>query len=95
MKVYSADGKLVAEGYMVQNDNFIPKGEYKETELDVQKRNVDFLLVGVGNRYEIHFNKPIELKESRSIKRMTCGNYLVTEKALENLKMKYSHLTDF
>lgn len=95
MKVYNSESKLIAEGYFVPNPNFIPKGEYKETELDVQKRKVDFLIVGVGNRYEIRFNKPIKLKESRSIKRMTCGNYLVTEKALESLKMKYSHLTDF
>ena len=95
MKKYNSDGELVAVGYLVPNLNFIPKGEYKETELDRYKRSVDFLLISVGNRHEIRFNKPIILKETRSIKHMGGNGYLVTEKALENLKKQYTHACDF
>ena len=62
---------MIAEGYLVHNPNFISKGEYKETELDRYKRSVDFLITSCGNRYEIIFNKPIVLKETRSIKRIS------------------------
>lgn len=44
MKVCNSNGELVAEGYLVLNLNFIPKGECKETELDRYKCNVDFLI---------------------------------------------------
>ncbi|WP_300701298.1 hypothetical protein [Bacteroides sp.] len=95
MKKYNSKGELVAEGCLVPNPNFIPKGDYKETELDKYKRSVDFLLVSVGNRYEIRFNKPITLKETRSIKHMGGNGYLVTEKTLESLKKQYTHACDF
>ena len=55
MKVYNSNGILVAEGYFVSNPNFVPKGEYKETELDRYKRSVDFRITSCGNRYEIIF----------------------------------------
>lgn len=98
MKVYNSNGILVAEGYFVFNPNFVPKGEYKETELDRYKRSVDFRITSCGNRYEIIFNKPVVLKETRSIKRISSKNsyaYLVTEKALESLKKQYTHACDF
>ena len=98
MKVYNSNGILVAEGYLVPNPNFIPKGEYKETELDEYKRSVDFLITSCCNRYEIIFNKPVALKETRSIKRIGDNEryaYLVTEKALENLKKLYTYACDF
>lgn len=44
MKIYDSNGSLVAESYFVPSPNFIPKGEYKETELDRYKRSVDFLI---------------------------------------------------
>ena len=95
MKMYNLQGELIAEGYLVPNPNFIKRGEYKETELDRYKRSVDFLLVSVGNRYEIRFNKPITLRETRSIKHMGDNGYLVTERALENFKKQYTHACDF
>ena len=95
MKMYNSNGALVAEGYLVPNPNFIHKGEYKETELDTYKRCVDFLITSCGNRCEIIFNKPVALKETRSIKRIGSNGYLVTEKALESLKKQYTHACDF
>lgn len=95
MKIYDSNGLLVAESYFVPSPNFIPKGEYKETELDRYKRSVDFLITSCGNRYEIIFNKPIILKETRSIKRIGGNGYLVTEKSLESLKKRYTHACDF
>lgn len=95
MKIYDSNGLLVAEGYFVPNPNFIPKVECKETELDRYKRSVDFLITSCGNRYEIIFNKPIILKETRSIKRIGGNGYLVTEKSLESLKKRYTHACDF
>lgn len=98
MKIYNSNGTLVAEGYLVPNPNFIPKGEYKETALDEYKRSVDFLITSYYNRYEIIFNKPVILKETRSIKRIGDNEryaYLVTEKALESLKKQYTYACDF
>lgn len=86
--------RFEVEAYLVPNPNFIPKSEYKETELDRYKRSVDFLITSCGNRYEIIFNKPVQLKGTRSIKRINNG-YLVTEKALEGLKKQYTYACDF
>lgn len=83
--------------YWVDADKFIPKGEYKETELDKQKQKVGFLITYIGKRYEIRFNHEVQLAESRGIHK--CQHlpnvYYVTEKALEELKNKYSWTTDF
>lgn len=87
--------RFEVEAYFVPNPDFIPVGEYQETELDKYKRNVDFLITGCGNRYEIVFHKPVALKETRSIKRLSGNGYLVTEKALESLKKQYTHACDF
>ena len=87
---------MTAIGYMVENPNFIKKGEYKRTELDDYKDSVDFLITFCGDtRYEIVFNKPVEIKASRSIKSEGCNRYYVTEKALDSLKAKYTWATDF
>ena len=94
VKEKESDG-MAAIGYLVPNPNFTPKGEYKETELDRYKRSVDFLITSCCNRYEIIFNKPIVLKETRSIKRISSNGYLVTEKALESLKKQYTSACDF
>lgn len=94
MKKYNSNGELIAVGYFIKSD-CIQKGEYKETEQDKYKRSVDFLITGCGNRYEIVFNKPVALKETRSIKRLSGNGYLLTEKALESLKKQYTHACDF
>jgi len=90
---------MTARGYFLDNRDFIKKGEYKPTSLDERKKNADFLITAVyGERYEIHSNRtkrPVELKPSRSIKRMNNYIYIVTEKALEMLKKDYSFECDF
>ena len=50
MKVCDINGNVVAEGYLVPNPNFIPKGEYKETELDYQKKRADMLITSIDTR---------------------------------------------
>ena len=51
MKVYDINGNVVAEGYLVPNPNFIPKGEYKETELDYQKKQADMLITSIDGNF--------------------------------------------
>ena len=83
--------------YFVNEDRFIPRGQYKATELDQRKKGVDFRLQAIDSRYTISFNKPIELKESRSIKRANNDGYVyfVTERAFGQLKQKYTYECDF
>lgn len=95
MRTYDMNGNLVAEGYMVENENFIARGEYQETELDIYKKNVDFLITSVGKRYEVIFNHPVNIKASRSIDKRSECVYFVTEKALDALKAKYTYCCDF
>lgn len=86
---------MTAIGYMVENPNFIEKGDYNRTELDDYKDSVDFLIISCGKRYEIIFNHATALKTSRSIESISDRAYLVTEKALDSLKEKYTWATDF
>lgn len=83
-----------SKGYFTKSD-IIESGEYKETELDLYKKSVDFLITSCGNRYEIIFNHKVNLKVSRSIAKINQLAYLVTEKALESLKDKYTYACDF
>lgn len=75
---------MKAVGYFKDEDKFL-------------KREVDFLILGVGNRWEIRFNHPVSLKENRSIKKGECSDnvYFVTSNALEKLKKQYSYECDF
>lgn len=88
---------MQVKGYFVDEEKFIPRGEYKPTSVDENKATVDFLILSCGNRYAISFNKPVELKCNRSISCANCGGYVyyVTEKALDNLKQNYSWACDF
>lgn len=88
---------MKAVGYFKDEDKFIERGEYQETELDKRKREVDFLIFGVGNRWEIRFNHPVNLKENRSIKKSKSDDrvFFVTEKALEKLKKQFTYECDF
>jgi len=91
-------GNMTAVGYFVSEFNSPKRGEYKETELDLRKKQVDFLLISIdGSRYEVRFNNNIEIKENRSIKKAKDRNniYYVTEKAFDALKKKYSYECDF
>lgn len=86
---------MIVTGYFTKSE--YAKGNYQETELDKRKREVDFLITGVGNRWEIRFNHPVSLKENRSIKKSECVDsvYHVTEKTLEKLKKQYTYECDF
>ena len=86
------------EAYFVDEDKFIPRGEYRETDLDRRKRDVDFLIKEVyGSRNVIEFNRPVYLKENRSVKLLNNNGYVydVTDSVLERLKIEYSYETDF
>ena len=88
-KIIAMQGNMVATIEETNRDTFIKRGEYK--------REVDFLITGIGNRYEVRFNRPVSLKESRSVKKSEWveGVYHVTGKALEKLKAQYSYECDF
>lgn len=96
-KIIVMQGNMVATIEETNKDAFIKRGEYKETELDKYKREVDFLILSVGKRWEIRFNHPVNLKESRSIKKSQSDDrvYFVTENALEKLKKQYTSACDF
>ena len=88
---------IVMQGNMVATiEETNKRGEYKETELDRHKREVDFLITSIANRYEVTFNHKVELKESRSIKKSEYFDniYYVTENALNKLKKQYSYECD-
>lgn len=86
---------MIVTGYFTKSEYV--KGDYQETELDKYKREVDFLILGVGKRWEIRFNRPVSLKESRSVKKSESNDrvYFVTENALEKLKKQYISVCDF
>ncbi|MFK2460173.1 hypothetical protein ACIXQB_06735 [Bacteroides fragilis] len=100
MKVYDINGNVVAEGYLVPNPNFIPKGEYKETELDYQKKQADMLITSIdGSFYEISLPKNATLRQKiskdikgygRNVRRYNEDIIHVTEKVLKILQTKYT-----
>ena len=51
----------------------IKKGEYKETSLDVQKKQADMLVVAIDDKYTLWLNKPITVK-GRGIKEVDKKN---------------------
>ena len=105
MKVYDINGNVVAEGYLVPNPNFIPKGEYKETELDCQKKQADMLITSIdGSFYEISLPKSTTLRQEinkdiqgygRNVRRYNENIIHVTEKVLKILQTKYTIMCDF
>ena len=95
-KIIVMQGNMVATIEETNKDAFIKRGEYKETELDKRKREDDFLITSIANRYEVTFNHNVGLKESRSIKKSEYFDniYYVTENALNKLKKQYSYECD-
>lgn len=87
------EDKILFKGF-TNNETFIKRGEYKETELDKAKKEADLLLQSIGRRYYLYMNKPLDIKPSRSIEvreNMICA----TEKAYEKLKQQYHIVCDF
>lgn len=95
-RIITMQGNMIATIEETNKDAFIKRGKYKETGLDKHKREVDFLITSIANRYEVTFNNNVELKESRSIKKSEYFDniYYVTENALEKLKKQYTYECD-
>lgn len=73
-----------------------PKGEYKETTLDAQKKQADALLTSIdGDYYSLALNRPIDVKPGRGIKIYSDTNIAVTESVYKKLASKYNIMTDF
>lgn len=73
-----------------------PKGEYKETTLDAQKKQADALLTSIdGDYYSLALNRPIDIKPGRGIKIYSDINIAVTESVYKKLASKYNIMTDF
>lgn len=87
------EDKILFKGF-TNNETFIKRGEYKETELDKAKKEADLLLQHIGRRYYLYMNRPLDIKPSRSIEvreNMICA----TEKAYEKLQKQYHIVCDF
>lgn len=94
--VTSVEGMKV-EAYFVEDPDkpFIPKGEYKATILDQQKKEADMLLKSIdGSWYTIWLNRGIEIKSKR-IKHYDNGCISVPESIYYKLKDKYNIMCDF
>lgn len=71
------------------------RGEYKETSLDQQKKNVDFLLQSIdGKYYTIWMNKKVELPKGAEIysEKTAC---IVGERTFKAFAAKHTWTTDF
>lgn len=89
--------EIKVEAYFVEDPDkpFIPKGEYKETRLDQQKKEADMLLKSIdGSWYTIWLNRGIEIKNKR-IKHYDNGCISVPESIYYKLKDKYNIMCDF
>ena len=87
--------KYGVSSYMVPNPYPIERGEYKETELDAQKKAADILVESIdGNWYTIRLNRQIELKSKR-IRKYDNGCIAVPESVYNKLKDKYNVMCNF
>ncbi|TGY35511.1 hypothetical protein [Bacteroides caecimuris] len=78
---------------IVMTKDAIKKGEYKETSLDVQKKQADILVVAIDDKYTLWLNKPITVK-GRGIKKVNEKTIVVTDNAFDKLKTQYSIMFD-
>ena len=93
-KLAKDNGKQI-RSYMVPNPYPIERGEYKETELDQQKKQADILLESIdGDWYTIRLNRQIELKSKR-IRKYDNGCIAVPESIYYKLKDKYNVMCNF
>lgn len=95
-KVYTREvNGMMVTAYFIEEEKFMPKGEYKETTLDEQKKEADILLKSIdGNWYTIYSNIEIELK-NKQIRRYDNGCIAVPESMYNKLKAKYNVMSDF
>ena len=78
---------------IVMTKDAIKKGEYKETSLDVQKKQADMLVVASDDKYTLWLNRPITVK-GRGIKKVNEKTIVVTDNAFDKLKTQYSIMFD-
>lgn len=93
---YSAfANKYGVSSYIVPSPYPVERGEYKETELDREKKAADILVESIeGNWYTIRLNRQIELKSKR-IKRYDNGCIAVPESVYTKLQGKYNVMCNF
>lgn len=81
--------------YMFPDPYPIERGEYKETELDQQKKQADILLESIdGDWYTLRLNKGIKLKSKR-IRNYDNGCIAVPESVYNKLQSKYNVMCNF
>ena len=74
----------------------IQKGEYKETLVDVQKKNADILVTSIdGDYYTLFLNKNIEISIKRGVKKYSEKLIAVTENVYNKLRGMYNIAMDF
>lgn len=79
---------------MILVKDAIKRGEYKETALDMIKRNAEILIQAIDDKYSIYVRGNIEIK-GRGVKDYGNGHFAVTEKVLNELKKNYKVALDF
>lgn len=93
---YSAfANKYWVSSYIVPSPYPVERGEYKETELDREKKAADILVESIeGNWYTIRLNREIEIKSKR-IRKYDNGCIAVPESMYYKLKDKYNVMCNF
>lgn len=92
---WAKDNGTQINSYMFPNPYPIERGEYKETELDRQKKQADILLESIdGNWYTIRLNKGIEIKSKR-IRNYDNGTIAIPESLFHKLESKYNVMCNF
>ena len=88
--------KYDEQAYFTDEDNFIPRGEYKETGLDKRKKQADALITSIdGDYYSLYLNRPIEIRGTRGVKRYNENRIAVSESVLKKLEKEYTIECDF
>ncbi len=86
---------IEVNAYFKDEDKFIACGQYRETELDKQKRGADILLTSIdGGYYTLLLKKHIDIK-GRGVKRHSDDVVFVTERVYEELQKRYNIMCDF
>lgn len=89
-------GNMGVVAYFTHEEDFIPRGEYKATDLDRQKQQADILLQAIdGNWYSLYLNKPIDINPGRSVKVYGEKNIAVTKSVYNRLSQQYKVMSDF
>lgn len=87
--------KYGVSSYIVPSPYPVERGEYKETELDREKKAADILVESIdGNWYTIRLNREIEIKSKR-IRKYDNGCIAVPESMYYKLKDKYNVMCNF